>query len=45
VGSTEPSGSVIELSDGNGAKLRVRLVAASEVDLSQLTMTFFGRGG
>jgi hypothetical protein len=39
-----PSGPVLELSDGNGAKLTIRLPAERELDVDRLAKAFLHRG-
>jgi hypothetical protein len=39
-----PAGPVLELSDGNGAALTIRLPSASELDVERLARAFLQRG-
>jgi hypothetical protein len=39
-----PAGPVLELSDGNGAALTIRLPSASELDVERLARAFLHRG-
>jgi hypothetical protein len=45
LGAASPPGAVVELSDGDGVRMTVRLPVGSEVDVARVVAAFRQRGG